>query len=80
MMSTRHYSLVIEMQFIITTSESIVGRSMNTDQYFESDKEMFESVLNRIDKMLEQMQNDKKELAEERRLMLTILEKIANKI
>jgi len=52
---------------------------MNTEHYFEADKELFISILDRIDKMLSQMESDRKELAEERKFLRDIFEKFANK-
>lgn len=52
---------------------------MYTENYLETDKELVGNLLNRIDLMLEQMQNDRKEQNEEKKRLLALLEKLAGK-
>jgi transcriptional regulator with XRE-family HTH domain len=51
----------------------------NTEQYFEADRDLLQQILERVDKLFTLLSEEKKAVAQERKMLLEIFDKLANK-
>ena len=53
---------------------------INSDQYYESNKDLLHPILDRMDKLLTLLFEDKKDMATERKQLLAAFDKLADKL
>ncbi len=53
---------------------------INTEQYYEAGKELVQPLIDRVDKLLQLLADEKKELSIERKELLAVFNKLADKL
>ena len=70
----------VSKDVFLTDKQSLIDQSItNTGQNFETDKELLDPILERMEILLNLLADEKEELATERRQLSEVFDKLANK-